>query len=106
MSTDVKKYLIFKKLFAPVGRMAFSNYILMTVLATFIFNGHGLGLFGKVERTGQMGIVLAIWMVIVILSQLWLRRYTYGPLEALWRKLTYWQLPVYLKSDPEKNLVK
>ncbi len=83
------KFKTFKKLFAPVGRMAFSSYILMTIVATFIFNGHGLGLFGKVERTGQMGIVLAIWIMILMLSNLWLRHRRYGPLEALWRKLTY-----------------
>jgi len=92
------KFKEFKKLFASVGRMAFSNYILMTIVATFIFYGHGLGLFGKVERTGQMGIVLGIWILMLIISPLWLSRFTYGPLEALWRKLTYWHLPSKLRE--------
>ena len=76
---------------AAVGRMAFSNYILDTVLCTFIFYGWGLGYFGKVSRTGQFGIVLAIWALQLIVSPLWLDRFQFGPLEWMWRSLTYWQ---------------
>jgi uncharacterized protein len=78
-----------KNLLAYVGKMAFSNYIMMSVIATFVFYGSGLGLFGKVERLGQMGFVLGIWILIVLISYLWLKLFRYGPIEALWRKLTY-----------------
>lgn len=78
-----------RKLMASVGRMAFTNYILMTLLATFLFDGYGLGLFGKVERSGQMGFVLLIWLVIIIFTPLYLKHMRYGPLEGLWRRLTY-----------------
>jgi uncharacterized protein len=78
-----------KNLFSDVGRMAFTNYILMTLLGTLIFYGHGAGLYGSVERKFQILIVLAIWILIFIFSSLWLRRFHFGPLERLWRSLTY-----------------
>ncbi len=74
---------------AAVGRTAFSNYILQSVLATSIFYGHGLGLFGHVTRVELLGIVVAIWAVQLVLSVVWLRYFRYGPLEWLWRVLTY-----------------
>ncbi len=76
---------------AAVGRTAFSNYILQTLICTSIFYGHGLGLFADVPRTGQIAIVLAVWIVQLVLSPLWLRHFRFGPLEWLWRCLTYWQ---------------
>ena len=72
-----------------VGRMAFTNYIMQTVLCTSIFYGTGLGLFGRVERIGQFAIVVAVWVVQLTLSPLWLRRHATGPLEWLWRSFTY-----------------
>ena len=78
---------------AAVGRMAFTNYLLQTVLCTTIFYGHGLGLFGSVERYQQLLIVFAVWALQLWLSPIWMRRYSYGPLEWLWRTLTYGRLP-------------
>jgi len=78
-----------KRIFSAVGRMAFTNYILMTVFCTFLFYGHGLGLFGSVERKIQILIVLGTWLVLMIGSSLWLKRFRYGPLEWGWRRLTY-----------------
>ncbi len=75
--------------FAAVGRMAFSNYILQTVICTTIFYGHGFGLFGRVERTGQAVIVAAIWALQLIVSPIWLRHFMFGPVEWLWRSLAY-----------------
>jgi uncharacterized protein len=74
---------------AAVGRTAFTNYLLQTVIATTIFYGHGLGLFGSVSRVEAMGIVVAIWAVQVPLSMLWLRYFRFGPVEWVWRTLTY-----------------
>ncbi len=76
---------------AAVGRTALTNYLLQTILATAIFYGHGLGLFGSVERVGQIGIVAAIWVVQLVVSPLWLRYYRFGPIEWLWRSLSYWR---------------
>ena len=88
------------RVLAAVGRMAFTNYILQTLICTTIFYGHGLGLFGRVDRLGQVGIVLMIWALELILSPLWLARFQFGPLEWLWRSLTYWQRPPFLKLQP------
>lgn len=97
------KFKVFKKNLAPVGRMAFSNYILMTLLATSLFFGHGFGLFGKVERTGQLGFVLAIWVLLLTFTRLWLSHYPYGPLEILWRKLSYLGLHEGIVKVPLKT---
>jgi uncharacterized protein len=81
--------------FAAVGQMAFTNYLLHTIICTTIFYGHGLGLFGQVERTGQITLVAAVWVFQLILSPLWLRRFRFGPFEWLWRSLTYGQRPPF-----------
>ncbi len=75
--------------FAAVGQMALSNYLLQTVICTTIFYGHGLGLFGSVERVGQFGVVMGVSLVQLIWSPLWLRRFRFGPAEWAWRSLTY-----------------
>ena len=74
---------------AAVGRTAFSNYLLQTVLATFIFYGHGLGLFATLSRIELLGIVVLIWTIQVPLSVIWLRYFRFGPVEWVWRTLTY-----------------
>jgi uncharacterized protein len=84
--------------FAAVGRTALSNYLLQTVICTTIFYGHGLGLYGSVDRVGQLGIVLGVWTVQLIASPLWLRRYRFGPAEWLWRSLTYGNRPPFRRA--------
>ena len=76
---------------AAVGRTAFSNYIGQSVLCTWIFYGTGLGWFGHVTRTQQILVVAAVWILQLIVSPLWLRYFRFGPLEWLWRTLTYWR---------------
>jgi uncharacterized protein len=75
--------------FAAVGRTAFTNYLLQTLVATTVFYGHGLGLFGSVSRAEALVFVAAVWVAQVALSVLWLRVFRYGPVEWLWRTLTY-----------------
>ena len=74
---------------AAVGRAALSNYLLQTLAGLAVFNGVGLGLFGRVDRVGQLGFVLAVWAVQVPLSVAWLRRFRFGPVEWAWRSATY-----------------
>lgn len=85
-------------LLAPVGRMAFTNYILQTLIATTIFYGHGFGLFGQVDRFGLLLIAASIAVVQIPISHLWLHWARYGPLEWLWRSLTY-RRPASFKAD-------
>jgi uncharacterized protein len=77
---------------AAVGRMALTNYLMQSVVCTFVFYGHGLGLYGSVERTGQIGIVVGLWILQLIGSSLWLRYFRFGPAEWFWRILTYGEL--------------
>jgi len=77
---------------AGVGRTAFSNYLLQTVICTAIFYGHGLGLIGYVERGPQFLIVVALWVFQIFITNIWLRYFRFGPAEWLWRSLTYWKL--------------
>ena len=90
---------------ASVGRMAFTNYILQTVICTAIFYGHGLGLFGQLDRVHQFGIVLAIWAAQLILSPIWLRYFWFGPLEWTWRSLTYWEREPFRRDLVPAQLV-
>ncbi|MCH8807450.1 MAG: DUF418 domain-containing protein [Planctomycetes bacterium] len=74
---------------AAVGRMAFTNYLLQSVICTTLFFGQGFGWYGHVERVGQFGVVLGVWAIQLVLSPLWLRSFRFGPAEWLWRSLTY-----------------
>jgi uncharacterized protein len=76
---------------APVGRMALTNYLLQTLTCVFIFYGFGFGYFGKVGATTATLIALAIFLVQILISALWLRYFGYGPMEWIWRQLTYRQ---------------
>ena len=79
----------FTRAFAAVGRTAFTNYLLQTLVATTVFYGHGLGLFGSVSRAEALGMVVAFWVIQVLFSVLWLHVFRFGPVEWLWRTLTY-----------------
>jgi uncharacterized protein len=89
---------VMRRALAATGRMAFTNYILQTVLATTVFYGFGLGLFGSVSRTGLLGITIAIWIVLLLWSAPWLERFRFGPLEWIWRTLTYGKRQPFVKS--------
>ena len=78
--------------FVATGRMAFSNYLGTSILMMFMFHGWALGLFGKLHRPELMLIVMAVWAAMLLWSKPWLARFRYGPLEWLWRCLTYWKL--------------
>ncbi|QQS51715.1 MAG: DUF418 domain-containing protein [Bacteroidota bacterium] len=85
----------FKASMTSTGKMAFTNYILTSILCGFIFYGYGLGLFGKLERFGQFMVVIGVWSLLILFSTLWLKRFYYGPLEWLWRYLTYGKKPPF-----------
>jgi len=72
-----------------VGRLAFTNYILTSIICTLIFYGHGLGLFATLDRLQQWGVILFVWIILLFLSPIILKKYNKGPLEFIWRRLTY-----------------
>jgi len=78
--------------FAPVGRMALTNYILQSLVFSFIFFGYGLGYWGQLSRTFIVGMAIIFYMLQIIFSQWWMSKLNYGPLEWVWRRLTYGKL--------------
>jgi uncharacterized protein len=76
---------------AAIGQMALSNYILQSVVCTFVFTGYGFGLYGRLERYQLYYVVAGCWAMSLAASPIWLRNYRFGPLEWCWRSLTYWK---------------
>lgn len=88
---------------SAAGQMAFTNYLMQSLLCTTIFYGHGLGFYGRVTRVQQLGIVVAIWCIQLALSTLWLTYFRFGPVEWLWRSLTY-RHPQPMRRAPQPSL--
>ncbi|MGZ3865938.1 MAG: DUF418 domain-containing protein [Bacteroidia bacterium] len=72
-----------------VGRMAFTNYLSHNIFYTLLFYGHGLAMFALFSRMQLYYIAFAIWAVQIVFSIIWLKYFQMGPLEWLWRSLTY-----------------
>ncbi len=77
---------------APVGKMAFSNYILQTLIGNFVFLGAGLGYLGKIGPVYYTIFGVIVFIIQIILSKIWLKYFYFGPLEWIWRSLTYKKL--------------
>ncbi|WFU15689.1 DUF418 domain-containing protein [Bradyrhizobium sp. CB3481] len=73
----------------PLGRMAFTNYLMQSLIFSSIFYGYGLGLFGRLGATSTLAIGIVVYVAQVLFSKWWLGRYRYGPVEWLWRTLMY-----------------
>ncbi len=87
-----ERWAWFRALFSPLvyaGRMAFTNYLMQSVVCTLLFYGYGLGLAENTTIRQGVLFVIIIYLAQVLLSALWLRAFRYGPLEWLWRILTY-----------------
>ena len=78
--------------FAKVGRMALTNYLSQSLVLTFLSYGWGLGLALKLNSFQVLGICLILYFSQVALSGLWLSKFRFGPLEWLWRCITYWKI--------------
>jgi len=76
-----------------VGQLAFTNYVMHTVICTLVFFGYGLNQYAEWEYYQLYYLVIAIWIVQLVISPIWLKYFLFGPLEWLWRCLTYgrWQ---------------
>ena len=77
---------------SAAGRMAFSNYLGTSILMLLVFHGFALGLFGELNRPQLYGVVAATWVIMLAWSKAWLSTFRFGPLEWLWRCLTYGKL--------------
>jgi uncharacterized protein len=79
--------------FAAVGRTALSNYLLHTLICTTLYYSWGFGLYGKVGPLAGLLPTFAIYALLVWLSNWWIARHAFGPLEWVWRYLTYLRRP-------------
>src|SRR5574341_793407 len=92
---------------AAVGRMALSNYLLQSLICTTLFYGYGFALFGQVRPSLGLLLTMTIFLIQIPLSVWWLRRFQFGPIEWLWRSLTYWQrqpMRVHSRQPVEASL--
>lgn len=88
---------------APVGQMAFTNYLTQSLMMTAVFyGGRGPNLYGTVDRPGLWAICIAVWVLQIIWSRLWLTYFTMGPLEWCWRRL--YRGPAPLRRSPGVSL--
>lgn len=74
---------------SPVGRLALTNYLMQTVISITLFYGFGFGLFGRVGAVTATSIAIAVFVFQVVASAVWLRFFRFGPMEWIWRQLTY-----------------
>lgn len=88
----------FFALMRPVGQMAFTNYLMQSLLVGLFFYGVGFGYFGKLQRYEIYYVVAATWALQITWSHIWLRYFRFGPLEWAWRSLTYWKKQPIRKS--------
>ena len=91
------------KVVVPLGRMAFSNYIMQSLIFGFIFFGYGLGYFGRLGASHALLIGITVYAAQVLLSGWWLSRFQFGPLEWLWRTLMYGIRQPMRKPAYQKN---
>ena len=81
--------------FSRVGRMALTNYLTQSLVLTFLSYGWGLGLALELNGFQTLGICVGLFALQVLISDLWLRKFRFGPLEWAWRCITYWKvLPI------------
>ncbi len=95
------------KIFQPVGQMAFTNYLGQSIICGLFFYGIGFGMFGKLERHEMYYVVAAVWVLQIVYSHIWLRNFRFGPLEWLWRSLTYWKKqPIAITKETDTIILK
>ena len=85
---------------AATGRMAFTNYLMTSILMTTLFYGYGFGLYGELSRATLYLPMLGMWALMLAWSKPWLDRFQYGPLEWMWRSLTRLQLQPMQRPSP------
>jgi uncharacterized protein len=87
------------KALSNVGLMAFTNYLMQSIICTLIFYGYGLGYYNNLQFHQLYYVVAAVWIFQIVFSSVWLRYFQFGPFEWMWRSLTYWKKqPMRLKK--------
>ncbi|EDL64043.1 DUF418 domain-containing protein [Bacillus sp. SG-1] len=84
-----RKISVVLKPLAAAGRMSLTNYLAQSIIGTLIFYNYGLGLYGEVTLATGTWLAAGIFFIQVIVSEIWLAKFRHGPMEKLWRILTY-----------------
>jgi uncharacterized protein len=74
-----------------VGQMAFTNYLMQSIICSLFFFGYGLGNYNQLSYHQLYYVVGAVWIFQLIFSAIWLRYFKFGPFEWVWRSVTYWK---------------
>ncbi|MCR8643439.1 DUF418 domain-containing protein [Paenibacillus sp. N1-5-1-14] len=90
--------------FQAVGKLSLTNYLMQTVICTTLFYGYGLGWFGKIGVLAGCGLALAIYLLQLFLSPIYLRKFQYGPVERLLRMWTNWSLSGKAKQSKKQDI--
>ncbi|KXH80084.1 hypothetical protein AU377_09705 [Sporosarcina sp. HYO08] len=97
---------LFQVVFRPIakaGRMSLTTYITQSIVGTFIFYSYGLGLYGKIDLETGTWIAIGVFVIQVLFAEVWLSKFKTGPIEWLWRKLTYGKILVE-KEEKSKQM--
>ena len=86
---------------AAVGQTALSNYLFTSIACTAFF--WGFRLYGKLEYYQLYAVVACVWLLNLTLSPIWLRHFQFGPMEWVWRSLTYWKRQPMRRNAPEEQ---
>jgi len=90
----------FREALASVGRLALTNYLMQSLICLILFTGAGFALVGELSRSELYPLVLSIQLFQLVFSTVWLRYFVMGPIEWLWRGLTYGELPNFRRVQP------
>lgn len=86
-----KRWRKILSLFIPVGRMALTNYLAQSLISVMIFYGYGAGFYNRIGPALSFVLVVGIFGLQVCISHWWMYRFQFGPVEWVWRTITYWQ---------------
>jgi uncharacterized protein len=86
---------------APAGRMPLTNYLMQSLICTTLSYGYGFGLFDSVGPAAGLALAFVIYPIQVVASNYWFKAFQYGPMEYLWRVLTYGRTRVASSAEPQ-----
>jgi uncharacterized protein len=92
----------FLRFWAPAGQMALTNYLVQNIFSTWLFFGYGFGLYADIPGMWVILIAVGLYALQLVASNLWLKRFRFGPAEWVWRSLTYWKRqPMRQPNEPD-----
>jgi uncharacterized protein len=89
----------------PMGRMGLTTYLTQTVFGLLLFYGYGLNKLGEIGNSVIFPIAIAFFILQVYIGKWWMKRFYYGPVEWLWRALTWFTIPPFIKRKKPENVL-